>query len=249
MFHATRQQFAFRLSRLLGRVVLLEGRLAGSFLRTTQACVCSGPVASETGRSLLLPRSGMHPLCLRERCQRAPSGLLFRPAVAGAWASFNSEFSALVKGFSATQQSSLIQWSERIVARMTSELVRNCSSTDLKAKTTRFTFTPVRALHVLDDAGADIRFARNEPPTQEDLAPPGEKWRLHRDATLAERGASFAGTIVRDDGGDVSNAFVTLWLVDENGLRNSAGAVAAVQKVNVDGSFDIRFLAPGRIST
>lgn len=98
----------------------------------------------------------------------------------------------------------------------------------------------------LDHAGADIRFARNEAPTQEDLQPPGEKWRLYRDATLAERGASLVGTVLRDDGGDVSNASVTLWLVDENGLRNRAGAVAASQKVNVNGSFEIRFLTPGR---
>ena len=98
----------------------------------------------------------------------------------------------------------------------------------------------------LDAAGADIRFGRNDPPTKEDLAPPGEKWRLYRDPTLTERGASLIGKVRREDGGDVSHVFLTLWDVDENGARNRAGSIAARQKVNGDGSFEIRFLASGQ---
>jgi hypothetical protein len=98
----------------------------------------------------------------------------------------------------------------------------------------------------LDSAGADIRFARDDPPSKDDLAPPGEKWRLHRDPTLAERGASLAGTVHRQDAGDVSKVFLTLWDVDENGARNLAGSVGARQKVNADGTFEIRFVAPGQ---
>jgi len=98
----------------------------------------------------------------------------------------------------------------------------------------------------LDSAGPDIRFARGEPATKEDLAPPGEKWRLYRDPTLAERGASLKGVVRRADGGDVSEAFVTVWDVDESGRRNAAGSMAAHQKVSADGSFEIRLLAPGQ---
>jgi hypothetical protein len=97
----------------------------------------------------------------------------------------------------------------------------------------------------LDGAGADIRFARNEPATKQDLAPPGERWRLYRDPTLAQRGASLKGTVRREDGGDLGNVFVTVWDVDKNGQRSSIGLVEATQKINPDGSFEIRFLPPG----
>ena len=95
----------------------------------------------------------------------------------------------------------------------------------------------------LDSAGPDIRFARNEPPTKEDLAPPGEKWRLHRDPTLETRGAIVKGIVRRADGGDVSSASITLWDGGDEGRR--IGAIGARQKVNQDGSFEIRFLPPG----
>jgi hypothetical protein len=95
----------------------------------------------------------------------------------------------------------------------------------------------------LDSAGPDIRFARNEPPTKEDLAPPGEKWRLYRDPTLETRGAIVKGIVRRPDGGDVSSVFITLWDGGEEGRR--IGVIGARQKVNQDGSFEIRFLPPG----
>jgi len=98
----------------------------------------------------------------------------------------------------------------------------------------------------LNSAGPDIRFARKEPPAKEDLVPPDEKWRVRRDPTLETRGASIAGVVRSSDGGDVSGAIVDVWDTDEDGHRSRAGAVEAAQKVNADGSFTIRFLAPGR---
>jgi len=98
----------------------------------------------------------------------------------------------------------------------------------------------------LEFAGPDIRFARNEPPTKEDLVPPGEKQRLYRDPTLKNRGASVSGVVRRADGGDPSEVFITIWDVDKNGRRSSIGLVEAMQKVNADGSFEIRFLPPGK---
>ena len=98
----------------------------------------------------------------------------------------------------------------------------------------------------LEWAGADIRFARGEPATKEDLAPPGERSKLYRDPTLEKRGASIKGVVYRSNGDDASKSFVTVWDVDEDGRRNRAGSMAATQKVKEDGSFEIRFLAPGQ---
>lgn len=99
---------------------------------------------------------------------------------------------------------------------------------------------------LLEFAGPDIRFARNEPPTKEDLVPPGERRRLDRDPTLKRRGASISGVVRRADGGDPSAVFITIWDVDKNGARSSIGLVEATQKVNADGSFEIRYLPPGK---
>ena len=98
---------------------------------------------------------------------------------------------------------------------------------------------------LLDHAGPDIRFARNESPTKEDLVPPGERRRLDRDPTLKRRGASISGVVHWPDGGDPSEVFITIWDVDKNGTRSSIGLVEAIEKVNADGSFEIRFLPPG----
>lgn len=97
---------------------------------------------------------------------------------------------------------------------------------------------------LLEFAGPDIRFARNERPTKEDLAPPGEKWRLKRDPTLETRGAIVKGFVRRSDGGDVSNVFLTLWDGGKEGRR--IGVIGARERVKRDGSFEIRFLAPGQ---
>ena len=99
---------------------------------------------------------------------------------------------------------------------------------------------------LLDYAGPDIRFARNESATKDDLVPPGERRRLARDPTLKRRGASISGVVRRANGGDPSGVFITIWDVDKNGARSSIGLVEATQKVNADGSFEIRFLPPGK---
>jgi hypothetical protein len=78
---------------------------------------------------------------------------------------------------------------------------------------------------LLEFAGPDIRFARNEPPTKEDLVPPGERRRLDRDPTLKRRGASISGVVRRADGSDPSEVFITIWDVDKNGARSSIGLV------------------------
>ena len=67
-------------------------------------------------------------------------------------------------------------------------------------KSTRFTFRLVLVPTLLEFAGPDIRFARNEPPTKEDLVPPGERRRLDRNPTLKTRGASISGVVRRADG-------------------------------------------------
>lgn len=95
----------------------------------------------------------------------------------------------------------------------------------------------------LDDAEPDLRYARGEPPTKEDLIPPGEKSRLQSDPSLAKRGATLRGSVRQLHGGYDSNAFITLWELDESGEPD---AVGARQKVASNGSFEIRFMPPGR---
>jgi len=46
--------------------------------------------------------------------------------------------------------------------------------------------------------------------------------------------------------GDPSEVFITIWDVDKNGARSSIGLVEAIENVNADGSFEIRFLPPGK---
>ncbi|MFI5176873.1 MAG: hypothetical protein ACHQKY_18605, partial [Terriglobia bacterium] len=95
----------------------------------------------------------------------------------------------------------------------------------------------------LESAGSDLRYARGEPATKEDLNPPGEKWRLLRDPSLATRGATLRGNVRRLDAGEVNDVFLTVWGVDEKGRRENW--IAATQKVNPDSSYEVRFLAHG----
>jgi len=96
---------------------------------------------------------------------------------------------------------------------------------------------------LLEYEGADLRYVRGEPATKEDISPPGEKWRLRSDPSLATRGAALWGNVHRLDGGEVSDVFLTVWSVDEKGRRENF--MAATQKVNPDGSYEVRFLGPG----
>jgi len=95
----------------------------------------------------------------------------------------------------------------------------------------------------LDFAGPDLRYARGEPPKKEDLVPPGEKWRLQMDSSLATSGATLRGSVRHFDAGDVGNIFLAVWDLDEQGRRKNS--MAATQKVNADGSYEVRFLAAG----
>jgi hypothetical protein len=107
----------------------------------------------------------------------------------------------------------------------------------------------------LASAGPDLRYARGEPAAQEDLLQPNEKWRLRNDPTLATRGATLRGKVHRIDALDLNLAALidaqelnlaslTVWRVDENGRRENH--VAATQDANRDGSYEVRFLPPGR---
>jgi len=91
-------------------------------------------------------------------------------------------------------------------------------------------------------AGPDIRYARNEAATLEDLMPPGEKER-RSDPNLARSGATLCGNVRRADKAGVSEVFVTVWDADQDGKRENF--VSTSQKVNPDGTFEISYLAPG----
>jgi len=91
-------------------------------------------------------------------------------------------------------------------------------------------------------AEADIRFARNEPATSEDLEPPAEKERLQSDPTLAVRGATLHGIVRPVAGESLRNLRVEVWTPDDCGVRQSS---SGIQKVQADGTFDFRYLAPG----
>ena len=96
----------------------------------------------------------------------------------------------------------------------------------------------------LASAGPDLRYARGEPATEEDLLQPNEKWRLRNDPTLATRGATLRGKVHRPDAQALNLASLTVWRVDENGRRENH--VAATQGTNRDGSYEVRILPPGR---
>jgi hypothetical protein len=95
----------------------------------------------------------------------------------------------------------------------------------------------------LESAGADLRFARGEPATSEDLIPAGEKDRLRSDPSLKEKGATLSGIIHRSDREDLGRTVVTVWFLNEEGRRN--GNTIARQNANSDGTFAIQYLPPG----
>ena len=95
----------------------------------------------------------------------------------------------------------------------------------------------------LEFAGPDIRYARGEPATKEDLVPAGEMRRLESDPTLETSGATIRGSVRRANGKDAVRAFVTVWHVAADGQRENL--IAALQKVNDDGTFEVRYLSAG----
>jgi hypothetical protein len=105
-------------------------------------------------------------------------------------------------------------------------------------------FQPCSRTAGLEQASPDVRYARGEPATPEDLVPPVERWRLLSDPSLAKRGARLSGSVHRSDRGIASDVYLTVWDVDESGRRENS--IAASQKVNSDGTFEVRYLPPGK---
>ncbi len=93
------------------------------------------------------------------------------------------------------------------------------------------------------EAGADIRYARGESPTEDDLIPFDEKFRLMMHPSLASQGATLRGKVVSLTPPESPNAYLTVWEVNAKGHRQNL--IAGRQKVHPDGSFQIRFLPEG----
>jgi hypothetical protein len=96
----------------------------------------------------------------------------------------------------------------------------------------------------MESAGPDLRYARGEPATKEDLTPPGDKWRLRGDPSLATRGATLRGKVRRFGTEELTVVFLTVWRVNDQGRRTNF--IEATEKTNADGSYEVRFLPPGR---
>jgi hypothetical protein len=112
----------------------------------------------------------------------------------------------------------------------------------LKGKDGRLYIESCRPIS-LQEAGADIRYARGEPPTDHDLVPFDEKFRLMMHPNLTTQGATLRGKVVSLSPPESANAYLTVWEVNEKGDRENL--IAARQKIHPDGSFQIRFLPAG----
>ena len=111
-----------------------------------------------------------------------------------------------------------------------------------KGKDGKIYVAPCTRTAGIESAGADIRYARGEPATAEDASPSGDKARLRQDPSLATSGITVRGVVRRADGADVRSIFLTIWSTDEKGRREDE--IAAMQKVNKDGSYEVRYLSP-----
>jgi hypothetical protein len=104
-------------------------------------------------------------------------------------------------------------------------------------------FTDCNRSIALDKAGADLRFARGEPATEEDLMPRAERTRLELNPELKETGATLRGSIRRFDRLPMGKALVTIWRLDGDDPNDRARE--ADQDANLDGTFVVRYLPPG----
>lgn len=95
----------------------------------------------------------------------------------------------------------------------------------------------------LEFAGADLRFALGEPATAEDRVPADERLRLSLEPELKAKGATLSGQVHWPEKATRGDTFVTIWEVDEQGRRLDSHL--AVQKVDPDGKFEIRYVKPG----
>jgi hypothetical protein len=104
-------------------------------------------------------------------------------------------------------------------------------------------FTDCNRSTTLDEAGPELRNARGEPATEEDLMPRSEKSRLESEPELRENGATLSGSIRRFDRADVGKAMLTIWSLDDENQKERPGEIW--QDANADGTFVVRFLPPG----
>jgi hypothetical protein len=103
-------------------------------------------------------------------------------------------------------------------------------------------FTDCNRSTPLHEAGAEMRYARGEPATDEDLMPREEQQRLDNDPELKENGATLSGTIRRFDRGPISKASLNIWRLDEENQKDRPGLT--FQDANPDGTFVVRYLPP-----
>jgi hypothetical protein len=94
-------------------------------------------------------------------------------------------------------------------------------------------------------AGPDLRYARGEPPTEDDLVPFDEELRLFGHPDLATMGAILRGKVASLNSPEMAEAHVTVWQVDEKGCRQNL--VGAQQKVHPDGSLSNQIHARGHL--
>jgi hypothetical protein len=94
-----------------------------------------------------------------------------------------------------------------------------------------------------DSAGPDLRFALHQAPDPADLVPSDERSRLALDPKLQTTGATIIGRVHWPDKATHGDVFVTVWEVDDEGrpLETNRG----IQKVEIDGTFTIRYVEPG----
>jgi hypothetical protein len=104
-------------------------------------------------------------------------------------------------------------------------------------------FTDCNRSTTLDAAGAEVRYARGEPATEEDLMPREEKSRVENEPELKENGATLSGTIRRFDRASMGRSMLTIWRVDEEDPKERPGGID--QDASPDGSFVVRYLWPG----
>jgi hypothetical protein len=104
-------------------------------------------------------------------------------------------------------------------------------------------FTHCRRSTTIDEAGTELRYARGEPATEEDLMPREEKSRLDIEPELKENGATLSGTIRRFDRASMGRAMLTIWRIDEDDQNERPGEIW--QDANADGTFVVRYLWSG----
>lgn len=218
---------------------------AGS-LRTVQACTCSGPGVSDRDDAAAEFRDAA--VVFEGEVSASPKEIVARTGSDPGLSMIQFRVLRAYKGNLGDSIQLFDSWTGTGCGSDVLRPGQKLFVYGFKGKDHKIYIQPCTRTTFLNSAGPDIRFARNESPTKEDLVPPGERRRLDRDPTLKRRGASISGVVRRADGGDPSEVYITIWDVDKNGARSSIGLVEATQKVNADGSFEIRFLLPGKYS-